>query len=135
MTPWAAAIQAQREARDHTDDPAGRCLLHGLPRINFRSKVKIVSTPQLTVLLYETISYLMFRQVFTDGRPLPEVTEPAWMGYSIGRWEGDIFVIDHRLQGWWVAGHPEGAPTQRRLARDGTFPAQGRRSSGINDHD
>lgn len=94
MTPWAAAIQAQREGRDHVDDPAGRCLLHGVPRINFRSNLKIVRTPQVTVFLYETISYLMFRQVFTDGRPLPEVTDPAWMGYSIGRWEGDTFLVE-----------------------------------------
>jgi hypothetical protein len=35
MTPWAAAIQAQRESRDHVDDPYGYCLPLGTPRINF----------------------------------------------------------------------------------------------------
>jgi hypothetical protein len=38
---------------------------------------------------------MMFRQVFTDGRALPqaEESEPTWLGYSVGRWEGDTFVV------------------------------------------
>jgi hypothetical protein len=35
MTPWASAIQAQRENRDHIDDPYGYCLPPGVPRIDF----------------------------------------------------------------------------------------------------
>jgi hypothetical protein len=45
----------------------------------------------------------MFRQVFTDGRPLPEVTEPTWLGYSVGRWDGETFVVESigfRDGGW-----------------------------------
>ena len=37
---------------------------------------------------------MTFRQVFTDGRPLPDVLEPTWLGYSIGRWEGDTFIVE-----------------------------------------
>ena len=37
---------------------------------------------------------MIFRQVFTDGRPLPTVSEPTWLGYSVGRWEGDTFVVE-----------------------------------------
>lgn len=94
MTPWAAAIQAQREGRDHVDDPLGYCLLPGVPRINFSGSLKIISAPHVTVFLYETLSNLAFRQVFTDGRPLPDVTEPTWLGYSVGKWEGDTFVVE-----------------------------------------
>jgi hypothetical protein len=94
MTPWAAAIQAQRESRDHVDDPIGYCLPPGVPRIDLMMQFKILVTPQETALLYETAAGLMFRQVFTDGRRLPEVTEPTWLGYSIGRWEGDTFVVE-----------------------------------------
>ena len=36
----------------------------------------------------------MFRQIFTDGRKLPEVTIPSWLGYSVGRWEGNTLVVD-----------------------------------------
>ena len=34
-----------------------------------------------------------FRQIFMDGRPLPEDPFPTWMGYSIGRWDQDVFVV------------------------------------------
>ena len=30
----------------------------------------------------------------TDGRPLPEAPDPRFLGYSVGRWEGDTFVIE-----------------------------------------
>jgi hypothetical protein len=94
MTPWAAAVQKQRVGRDHVDDPYGYCFLPGVPRINFTGTLKIIPTPKVTVILYETAANLAFRQVFTDGRPLPEVTEHTWLGYSIGKWEGDAFVVE-----------------------------------------
>jgi hypothetical protein len=103
MTPWAAAIQQQRESRDHVDDPVGYCLPQGYPRMAFPNAFKIVMTPGLSVFLYESGMGMVFRQVFSDGRPLPTVTEPAWMGYSIGRWEGDTFVVEtagFRDRGW-----------------------------------
>jgi hypothetical protein len=46
---------------------------------------------------------MIFRQVFTDGRPLRESGDPTWLGYSVGRWDGDTFVIDtagFRDGGW-----------------------------------
>ncbi len=104
MTPWAAAIAAQRESRDHIDDPFGYCLPPGVPRIHFVvGSYRIVSTPGVTAFLHETAVGLMFRQVFTDGRPLPTVTEPTWLGYSVGRWEGDTFVVEttgFKDRGW-----------------------------------
>jgi hypothetical protein len=103
MTPWAKGLATERQRRDHVDDPYGYCLPPGAPRINNLIAFKLVTTPQLTVLLYETSVGLMFRQVFTDGRPLPEVTEPTWLGYSVGRWEGETFLVDSagfRDGGW-----------------------------------
>ena len=45
------------------------------------------------LFLYE--SRTIYRQVFTDGRPLPPAdVQPTWMGYSVGRWEGDTFVVE-----------------------------------------
>ena len=35
-----------------------------------------------------------FRTIWTDGRALPEDPDPRWLGYSIGRWEGDTFVVE-----------------------------------------
>ena len=75
LTPWAAGIRKQRMDRNHVDDPYGYCLPLGVPRINVRSPFKILQTPQLTAFLHETFVGMIFRQVFTDGRPLPEISE------------------------------------------------------------
>jgi len=71
---------------------------------------ELMQTAPLTVILYE--SGTRFRQILTDGRPLPpEVDWPAWQGFSIGRWEGDTFVITtggFNGKAWLdQAGHPE----------------------------
>jgi hypothetical protein len=95
MTPWAAGIQAQREQRDHVDDPYGYCMPPGVPRINFGGGAfKILQTRGVTALLYESLVGMIFRQVFTDGRTLPASPEPTWLGNSVGRWDEDTFVIE-----------------------------------------
>ena len=35
-----------------------------------------------------------YRQIFTDGRPLPVDPQPSWKGYSSGRWDGDTLVVE-----------------------------------------
>jgi hypothetical protein len=35
----------------------------------------------------------IYRQVFTDGRPLPKDPNPAWQGYSSATWAGDVLDI------------------------------------------
>ena len=90
--PWAAEIVKQRAADDSRDDPHVRCLPDnpprhwGLPHLN-----KIVHTPKLLVVLYEVNA--MYRQIFTDGRPLPDDPTPGWNGYSTARWESDTLVV------------------------------------------
>jgi hypothetical protein len=34
------------------------------------------------------------RQIFTDGRSLPRDTQPSWMGYSVGKWQGDTLAVE-----------------------------------------
>ena len=52
-----------------------------------------------------------YRQIYTDGRKLPDDPQPAFMGYSVGHWEGDTLVVDSagfNDQGWLDAfGHPQ----------------------------
>jgi hypothetical protein len=96
MTPWALALARQRESRNHIDDPWGYCTAPpGVPRINVSppGAFKIVQTPAVLALLYDLDTNPTFRQIHTDGRPLPTQPEPTWLGYSIGRWEGDDLVV------------------------------------------
>ena len=56
---------------------------------------KIVQAPKETMILYEVDG--MHRQIFVDGREFPAEFEfPAYLGYSIGRWDGDTFVVETR---------------------------------------
>lgn len=105
MTPWAAAIQAQRESRDHVDDPYGFCMPPGVPRIDYSGgPFKVLQIPGVTAFLYETLVGMIFRQVFTDGRALPPSTDPSWLGSSVGRWDSDTFVIETNglKDGGWI---------------------------------
>ena len=92
LQPEAAALYKQRVADLFKDNPLVRCLPAGVPRLNaYTHPYKIVQTPGLIVVLYESLT--MFRQIFLDGRSLPKDPEPTWMGYSVGTWEGDTLVV------------------------------------------
>jgi len=93
LTAAGAALMQQRQAER---DPANVCRYFefGFPLAGLLSEpIKIVQAPRETLVLYETGD--MHRQIFTDGRTLPsEVNLPAYLGYSTGRWEGDVFVVE-----------------------------------------
>jgi hypothetical protein len=53
---------------------------------------KFVQTPELVIILYE--ASMGIRQIFTDGRPLPDNDPQPWFyGYSVGHWEDDTLVV------------------------------------------
>ena len=90
---WAAAIYQQREDDFRRDTDGIACLPPG-PKAGFAvgaAPMKILQLPNLVAVLYEY--HTIFRQIFTDGRGLPEDPNPTWMGYSIGHWEGDTLVV------------------------------------------
>jgi hypothetical protein len=96
--------------RRGTDNPSTRCLPQGIPRADILSYApfKIIQTPGLLALLYEVDN--THRQIYTDGRKLPVDPQPAWLGYSVGKWEGDALVVDtagFNDQSWLDStGHP-----------------------------
>jgi hypothetical protein len=109
MQPWAADLFRRRLSGLGKDHPAAACKPEETPqRDAFPMPFKIVQTPRLVILLYEVDT--VFRQVFLDGRSLPDDPQPSWLGYSVGRWEGDTLVVDttgFRDQGWLdKIGHP-----------------------------
>ena len=90
--PWAAALVKQRTADQSKDDPHVRCLPDNPPRpYGLPHLTKALHTPRLLVLLNEVNA--MYRQIFIDGRPLPEDPTPSWNGYSTAAWEGDTLVV------------------------------------------
>jgi hypothetical protein len=109
MLPWAEERVKEKQSNQHKNDPMVACLPPGVPRANLGGSrgmphpFKIVQTPALVVFLYETSTNQTFRQVFLDGRPHPTDPQPTWLGYSIGRWDGDTLVVQSsgfRDGGW-----------------------------------
>jgi hypothetical protein len=92
MRPEAAEIMRQRAANR---DPANVCTdVVGFPRADLLSEpIKIVQSPRTTVILYEVGN--LHRQIFADGRALPkEFDFPAFLGYSVGHWDRDVFIVE-----------------------------------------
>jgi hypothetical protein len=91
--PWTAQLVKDRaNGARGKDDPAAYCV-PGMPKlIVLPYPYKIYPMSGVTVILYE--GFTTFRQIFTDGRPLPKDPQPSWLGYSVGKWEGDTFVVD-----------------------------------------
>jgi len=107
----AVALFRERQDNEGKDRPSGRCISHGVTDFNaLNTPTKIVQTPSVTIVLFE--AYNHYRQILTDGRPLPTDPQPAWLGYSVGRWEGDTFVVDTNglSSVTWLddGGHPHG---------------------------
>ena len=93
LQPWAQAVYQERIENNGKDHPGVHCWPSGIPeKNNIPDGVKVVQTPDLIMFLHE--SRTIYRQIFTDGRPLPRDPQPAWMGYSVGRWDGDTLVVD-----------------------------------------
>jgi len=89
-----AAVEARNRARA-ARDPKALCIgAAGVPLASFLSEpTKIVQSPKLTVIFYESDD--THRQIYTDGRALPkEFGLPAYLGYSVGHWERDTFVVE-----------------------------------------
>ena len=91
--PWAEALYQTRRKNDFKDDPTSNCIVGGVPRSDFVPyPFKILEHADQITILYEAVH--SFRQIFTDGRGLPKDPNPQWFGYSVGRWDGDVFVVE-----------------------------------------
>jgi hypothetical protein len=107
--PSLVPMLEERMKRNGLDDPIAHCKPAGAPRLmSIPLPFKFIETPGLVILLHE--HDWTFRQVFTDGRDLPADAQPTFNGYSIGRWDGDVFTvttIGFTEQSWLDAiGHP-----------------------------
>ncbi len=90
---WAADLVKTRRAVNNKDDPDGHCQPLGTVKIHLHPYPrKLLQLPGLIVILYERDT--VYRQIFTDGRPLPVDPQPSFYGYSTGKWDGDTLVVE-----------------------------------------
>ena len=80
-----AASRADQASGGQGNDPTYTCLAPGMPRImNVYDPMEIVITPDTTYILIQHVHDS--RRIFTDGREFPTDVEPAFAGYSVGKW-------------------------------------------------
>jgi hypothetical protein len=109
LRPWAETLYKHRVETESREDPQARCVLSGVPREHVVPyPFKVLNTNGEIVILYEALH--SYRQIFMDGRPLPKNPNPAWMGYSVGHWDGDTLVVESSgfVENNWLdnSGHP-----------------------------
>jgi hypothetical protein len=108
LKPDAAEQFRKRAPTFSKESPLPHCLPIGMPLVEMSpAPYKMLQTPGATMMLYERDT--TYRQIFTDGRKLPDDPQPSWLGYSVGKWDGDSFVVDSagfNNRGWLDArGH------------------------------
>ena len=90
-----------RATNEITGDPEAKCYLPGVPRATYMPfPFQIVQTPNQVLIAYE---YANATRVVHIGREPPSPSK-SWMGWSIGRWEGDTLVVevtDQNDQTWF----------------------------------
>ena len=86
----ADLVKKRTAAQDQ--DPNVHCMPRGAPRIWTDDYYKrIFHVPGRVIVLTER--NMQYRQIFVDGRPLPDDPNPTWNGYSIAKWDGDTLVV------------------------------------------
>jgi hypothetical protein len=119
--PWAKELVKKRSL-EQGSDPNVHCMPRDAPRIWTDDYYKrVFEVPGRIIVLTER--NMQYRQIFTDGRKLPDDPNPTWNGYSVGHWEGDTMVIEtigYRDDLWLdAAGNPltEKGKTIERIRR------------------
>jgi hypothetical protein len=123
VAPSAHALFIKRQLEFAKDSMETQCLPLGPAYLTTRYReFRIVQTPALILVAF---SDGMHREIFMDGRSLETDPNPTWMGYSVGRWEGDVLVVDsngYTDRSWLdYGGHPHSEDlriTERYTRRD-----------------
>lgn len=116
VQPWAREQMVRHKDGYFQDDPRFRCLPSGPgilglggPTAGYR---RIVQNPAAIAILHADMTY---RHIYMDGRDLEADPLPTWMGYSVGRWDGDTLVVESNGYNdkTWV--HRDGLPHTESL--------------------
>ncbi len=78
------------------NDPMGNCDPLGIPRLllleNNPGDFEFIQVPGKVLQIFDR--HHVYRMIWTDGRQLPKDPDPRLLGWSVGRWDGDIFVVE-----------------------------------------
>jgi hypothetical protein len=100
FTPWGQArfdaarpMQGPTAVPGQENAPTLHCDPDGPPRVlNLPNPFEIIQIPGRVLMFFELGH--VWRTIWTDGRALPKDPDPSWLGYSVGKWEEDTFVVD-----------------------------------------
>jgi hypothetical protein len=100
LTPWGQAkfdtakpLMGPRAVGGAEDSAALHCEPSGPPQLLILpNPFEIVEIPGRMFMFFEELH--IWRTIWTDGRPLPKDTDPSWLGYSVGKWDGDTFIVE-----------------------------------------
>ncbi len=90
FTPWAEA--QFKKADTQVNDPNLACLPHGIPRLMFVPlPMEIFQVPEKVLIYQEAGNQL--RQIHLNRRHKKDL-DPTYNGDSVGKWDGDVLVVD-----------------------------------------
>jgi hypothetical protein len=100
LTPWGQAkfdasrpLVGPRAVPGEENNPSLRCDPDGPPKLlTLPNPFEIVQIPGRMLMFFELEH--IWREIWTDGRPLPKDPDPSYLGYSVGKWECNTFVVD-----------------------------------------
>jgi hypothetical protein len=100
FTPWGQArfaaakpLVGSRAVAGKEDSETLHCEPSGPPQVLILpNPFEIVEIPGRVFMFFEEGH--IWRTIWTDGRPLPKDPDPSWLGYSVGKWEGDTFIVE-----------------------------------------
>jgi hypothetical protein len=88
---WVNDVVRQHQQDYYRKRPFFQCLPSGPEAERFGGWKRILQTPAALAILNDNLTY---RVIHMDGRALETNPAPNWMGYSVGRWDGDTLVVD-----------------------------------------
>lgn len=100
LTPWgqagfdaAAPLVGPRAVAGKENNPALHCEPEAVPKsLILPNPFEIIQIPGRMFMFFE--QYHLWRTIWSDGRSLPKDPDPTYLGSSVGKWDGDTFVVD-----------------------------------------
>jgi len=91
LQPWILDLARKHQQEYHRSRPYYQCRPSGPEAERYGGWKRILQTPAAIAILNDDQTY---RTIHMDGRALEAEPAPSWMGYSVGRWEGDTLVVE-----------------------------------------